>query len=172
MAHKQLNARSHASVGKHPDRPSHPALSSGSVGYVQEPSDSRAGGFSATLRRWLLPPVLSAATAALTVTVMAAVTAARSADPTALIPLLAPVVTAVASLVGGVVAGLCHRERALPSALLYGGILAALLCLAGLGAEPSNATAWLTRLMPLPLHALGGLFTRTRPRKAAHRLHG
>ena len=168
MAHKQINTASHLPVGKHPDHPSHPALSSGRVGYAREPSDSRAGGFSATMWRVLLPPALWAVAVVLAVTAMAAVSAG-SADPAALVPLLAPVATAIASLLGGITAGLCHRRRSVSAALLYGGLLTVILCLVGLTAEQGGAVTWLTRLMPLPLHALGGVITRPRPPKAAHR---
>ena len=167
MAHKQLNHSSHPSVGKRPDHPSHPALGSGGVGEVREPSDHRSGGSSAILRRLALPPAVGIATALAAVTVMTAV-AAKSADPAALIPVLAPVATAAASLAAGITAGLCHRQRAAPSAAVCGVVLAALLCLVGLITGQGSAVTWLTRLMPLPLCALGGFFTRPRRRVAGH----
>lgn len=170
MAHnyKHHPSATHLPVGKHPDRLSHPAHTAGRVGYAEEPPAQLSGGFSAFLRRWLLPPVAAAVTAVAAVTVMAALSA-RGADPAALIPLLAPVATATASLVGGIVAGLCHRHRATAVALLYGGGLTLILCLAGLATGQGIPMAWLTRLIPLPLCGLGGWLVRPRPPKAAHR---
>ena len=167
MTHKQLNAKKTASIGKHPDRPSHPALPSGRVGYDREPSDRSAGGFSATARRFILPPLVTAVTALAAVTVSAAV-AAGTPDPTALIPVLGPVATAVASLAGGITAGLCYRERATAASLVWGGCLAAILCLAGFCAGWGGAAASLTRLMPLPICGMGGFLTGRRKKKAGH----
>ena len=169
MAHndKHRRSKSYLPVGKHPDRPSHPALSAGRGGYAVEPSDSSAGGFSSFRWRWGLPPVVSAVTAAFAVTLMAAL-AVGSEDPTALIRVLAPVATGLASLAGGITAGLCHRRRSVTAALLYGGALSLILCLAGLSAGKGTPMAWLTRVLPLPLYALGGFVTRPRPPKARH----
>ena len=169
MAHnyKQHQSKSHLPVGKHPDRPSHPALSAGRVGYAEEPSDRRAGGFSAFRWRWILPPVVSAVTATFAVTLLSAL-AVGNGDPNALIGILAPVATGIASLAGGITAGLCHRRRSVMTALLYGGAPAVILCLIGLSAGQGTPVAWLTRLLPLPLYVLGGFITRPGTPKARH----
>lgn len=170
MAHKQLNSKAHSSVGKHPDHPSHPARSLGRVGYAEEPSDHSADGFSAPVRRLILPPIVSAVTGVVAVTVITAF-AVGSADPTFWIEGLSPLVTALASLAGGITAGLCHRRRAAASAILYGGILAGILCAIGLLAKTNAPMDWLTRLLPLPICAMGGFLTRPKPPKAGHHPH-
>lgn len=175
MNPKQLTK--HASVGKHPDRLSHPALTAGRIGHAEEPSDQSAGGFSRTLRNLLLPAAVSAATGLVAVTALTAVATSSAPDPSALVPALSAVALALASFAGGLTAGKCHGERAMAGSLISGSLLAALLCLIGLvsggghagtwSAYP-GAVVWLIRLAPLPIHALGGLLTRPRPKKASH----
>ena len=173
MNQKQLT--NHSSVGKHPDRLSHPALSAGRIGHAEEPSDNSAGGFSSTLRSLLLPLAATAVTGLLSVTVMAAA-AGSSPDPTALIPALSVAALALSSLAGGITAGLCRRDRAVASSLISGCLLTALLCLPGLlggtqGADAlfSPTVTWLIRLVPIPVCALGGVLTRPRPHRTTHK---
>ena len=179
----QKKLTNHASVGKHPDRLSHPALAAGRIGHAEEPSDHRSGGFSRTLRNLLLPLAVTAATGLVSVTATTAV-AGRSPDPTALIPALSALSLALASFAGGLTAGLCNRASSLAGSLISGGLLTALLCLIGLlsgGESAGNGgvwsafppiVAWLIRLAPLPIHALGGILTRPRPQKVTHTTGG
>ncbi len=174
MNQKQLT--NHSTVGKHPDRLSHPAITAGRIGHAEEPSDKSAGGFSSTLRSLLLPLAATAATGLMTVTVMTAA-AGSSPDPTALIPALSVAALALSSLAGGITAGLCRRDRAVANSLISGCLLTALLCLMGLlgggdqgaGASFSPTIAWLVRLIPVPVCALGGVLTRPRPQKNTHK---
>ena len=173
MNKKQLTNQS--TVGKHPDRLSHPALSAGRIGHAEEPSDHSADGFSSTLRALLLPLAATAVTGLAAVTAMTAV-AKSGPDPTALIPMLSGAALTLSSLAGGITAGLCRRGRAVASSLISGCLLTALLCLIGLigggsqgaGASLSPAIPWLIRLLPVPISALGGLLTRPRPQKTTH----
>ena len=170
MNRKSLHAPMHAhpSVGKHPDRLSHPALSVGGGGLAEEPSEHTAGGFSFTARGIGIALVSAVAAALLSVTVTAAV-AYRSADPTALIPTLSGVAVAITSLVAGLTAGLCRRGRAVAASLTVGAILSALFCLVGLCTGGGTPLDWAMRLLPLPVCAVCGLLTRARPRQNTHR---
>ena len=169
MNHKITTQSS--TVGKHPDRLSHPALQSGRIGHATEPPDAgsydRAGGFSGLLRGIFLPTAASAAAGLLSVTVLSAA-ATRSPDPTVTLPLLSVAALLIASLAGGVTAGLLRRDRAVSASLLSGGILAGILCLMGGLGGGGSAVSWLIRLMPLPVHGLGGLMTRRRRTKPTH----
>lgn len=160
----------HTSVGKHPDRLAHPALAAPRR-HAEEPSDQSAGGFSAVLRGFLLPPAVVTVAFFVSVTVLTAV-ADRSQDPTALVPGFSAAALAVASLAGGVTAGLCRRTRAVASGLLCGLLLSVLLCTVGLasGGDPDGGMLpWLLRLSPIPVSGLGGLLTRPRKKVPAHR---
>ncbi len=158
-------------VGHRPDRLSHPALAAGRIGHAEEPSDDRsydrADGFSALLRRLLLPMAASAATGLVAVTALTAV-AVGSSDPTTMIPLLSSAALLLSSLAGGITAGLCRRERAVAGSLVSGCLLAAVLCFVGLLGGEGSAVSWLIRLAPIPVHAVGGLLTRQRPAKPTH----
>ena len=160
----------HPSVGKHPDRLAHPALVAGRDRHAEEPSEQRAGGFSAFCRGIIRPMAVAAAAGLAAVTALAGF-AYGNADPTALIPALSAAAVAVASLAGGLTAGLGRRRQALGASLIVGLILSALLCLGGLWAGGGTPLAWLTRLLPLPVCAVSGLLTRARPQKAAHAAH-
>ena len=164
---QQSLLHAHPSVGKHPDRPSHPALAAGRGGHAEEPSDHMAGGFSATWRRILWPCIAVAAGGLLSVTVSAAA-AYGSADPTALIPALSAVSLALTSLSGGLTAGLCYRERAFAASFSVGGILTALLCLIGLFSGGGSPMDWLMRLIPLAVCTVVGFLTRKRPQRVIH----
>lgn len=173
MNHKSITK--HSSVGHHPDRLSHPAPAAGRIGHAAEPSDQKTDGFSHILKPLLLPIAASALTALAAVTLMTAI-AGASPNPGPLIPALSAAALAVASLAGGITAGLCRRDRSIGAALISGSLIAALLCavaLVGEGTTPTSPEAspvipWLLRLSPIPLHALGGLLTRPRPKKASH----
>ena len=164
--HTSLHA--HPSVGKHPDRLSHPALSVGRDGHAEEPSEHIAGGFSFTVRGIGISLLASAVAVLPAITAMTAV-ACRSEDPTALIQPMAEVAVAIASLSGGLTAGLCRRERAVAASLSVGVILTVLLCLLGLRSGVGTPLVWATRLLPLPVCALCGFLTRARPRQNTHR---
>ncbi len=170
MNQRQLTK--HASVGKRPDRLSHPALTAGRAGHAEEPSDTQAGGFSRILRRLLLPLAVTAASGAAIVTAMTAA-ACQSPDPTALITPLAMASLGIASLVGGITAGKCGRDNAVGSSLASGVLLAAILCLISLvgrgdAAGLPTAAAWLLRLSPIPFHLLGGIMARPKKKPASH----
>lgn len=170
MNHKQLTNRS--SVGKHPDRLSHPALSAGRLGHAAEPSDNPAGGFSRVLYKLLLPLAITALTGALFVTALSVV-AYQSPDPTAWILPLSTAALALASLAGGLAAGKCYGERAVSGSLLSGCLFAGLLCLIALlhGNVVNGmpiAVSWLIRLGTVPVYLLGGILTRPKPKIATH----
>ena len=178
MSQKQLNR--HTSAGKHPERLSHPAIASGRIGHAAEPSDPHAGGFFHTLKGLLLPFAVAAATGLGAVTLLT-VAVGNHPDPSGLIPILGAVALTLSSLAGGIAAGLCNRDRAIAGSLVSGGILTALLCAVGLifGGQTAGIwsayppiVAWVIRLVPLPIHALGGVLTRPRPQKASHTAGG
>ena len=186
MNHKLTSNQS--TVGHRPERLSHPALAAGRIGRAEKPSDNRSrdrsqdrscgheGGFSYAARRLLLPLGVSAATGLLSVTALTAA-AAGSPDPTAMLPLLSIAALALSSLAGGIAAGLLRRERAVAGSLVSGCLLAAALCIVGLLAsqrtvqplwEQGSVLAWLIRLIPIPVHGIGGFLTRQRPERPAH----
>lgn len=170
MNQKQLT--DHPSVGKHPDRPSHTAISARGLGHAEEPSDDIEGGFSRILRRLLLPLAVTAVAGLIFVTALT-VAAFNSPDPTALVTPLSAAALALASLVGGITAGKCHGERAVAGSLISGCLLAALLCLLALliGGEAQGmppAVAWLIRLATIPVHMIGGILARPKQKPATH----
>ena len=178
MNHKSIVK--HSSVGNHPDRLSHPAPAAGRIGHAAEPSDPHAGGFFHTLKGLLLPFAVAAATGLGAVTLLT-VAVGNHPDPAAMIPILGTVALTLSSLAGGIAAGLCNRDRAIAGSLVSGGILTALLCAVGLifGGQTAGIwsayppiVAWVIRLVPLPIHALGGVLTRPRPQKASHTAGG
>ena len=167
-----MNQRStthHSSVGKHPDRVPHPALTAGRSGRAEEPSDRQAGGFSRILRKLLLPLAVTVASGAVFVTVLT-IAAYQSPDPTALVTPLSIASLGLASLAGGITAGKCHGEGAIPGSLMSGCTLALILCLVGWigGGESEGLIPWLIRLATVPVHLVGGLMTRPRKKPAGH----
>jgi len=154
---------SHNPVGKHPDRPAHAR-----VRPTEEPSDTQAGGFSSILRSY--PPVLgiTALTALLLVTA-AALGVYRSPDPTAWATPVSASVLAVSALVGGIMAGILNRSSPVSASLVCGGLTAAMLillslCFGGKG----DLLSWGIRISVLPLHLLGGILTRPKPKAPTH----
>ncbi len=170
MNQRQLT--NHSSVGKHPDRLSHPALSAGRLGHAEEPSDDTAGGFSHILRRSLLPLAVTTVAALVFVTALAAA-AYQSPDPTSLVSPLSAAALGLASLAGGITAGKCHGERAVGGSLICGCLFAAILCLiallggGGIHGLPT-AVAWLIRLATIPVHLIGGILTRPKQKPVTH----
>ena len=169
MSQRQLTK--HTSVGKRPDRLSHPALTAGRVGHAEEPSDN-AGGFSRILRRFLMPLGVTAGSGAIAVIAMT-VAACQTPDPTALITPLAAAALGIASIAGGITAGRCSPDNAVGSSLVSGVLLTAILCLIALPGggdtvDLSTAAAWFIRLSPIPFHLLGGIMARPRKKPASH----
>ena len=170
MNQKQLT--NHSSVGKHPDRLPHSALSAGRFGHAEEPSDEIAGGFSRMIRKLLLP-LAAAALAGLIFVTALAVAAFQSHDPTSLVTPLSVVALGLASLVGGMTAGKCYGEGAAAGSLVSGGIFAAVLCLVALlgGGEMNGiptVLAWLIRLATVPVHLIGGIIARPKQKPMTH----
>lgn len=162
----------HPSVGKHPDRPSHPAHESARrLGPAEEPSDTKAGGFSRTLCRWLLPTLLTPLIGLLTALLLT-LALMQTPDPTALLLPASAVALGLTSLIGGILAGKLHGDMAVRGSLVSGVILLAILSLSALvvGGDGglSPLLAWLLRLSVLPLHALGGRISRPRKHSPAH----
>ena len=153
-------------VGRHPDRPARPR-----VRQSEEPSDTQAGGFSSILRSY--PLVLGAtALTALLLTTVAALILHNSPDPTALIPPVSAAVLAVSALIGGVLSGKLNRASpasSVAASLVCGGLTAALLILISLffGGK-GDLLAWGMRIGVLPLHLLGGILTRPKPKAPTH----
>ena len=166
-----MNQRStihHSSVGKHPDRLPHPALTAGRSGRAEEPSDTQAGGFSRALRKLLLPLAVTAISGAVFVTVLTAA-AYQTPDPTALVTPLSMAALGLASLAGGITAGKCNRERTMLGSMVSGCLLAVILCLvAWMGGVSQGMIAWLTRLSTVPIHLVGGFVTRPRKKSVGH----
>ena len=169
MNKRQLT--SHSSVGKHPDRLSHPALSAGRIGHAEEPSEHTAGGFSRILRRLLLTGAVTALAGAVFVTALSMV-AWNSADPTALMRYLSPVALGLTSLVSGITAGKCCSDRPVAGGLVSGCLFAGRLCLIGLlGGDMQGLPiplVWLIRLSTIPVQVMGGIIARPKQRSAAH----
>ena len=166
----QRQRTNHLSVGKHPDRLTHPALSAGRLGHAEEPSDEGiADGFSHTIRRFLLPLAVTVFSGGIFTTALS-VAAWNSADPTAWIPLLSPIVLGLAALAGGITAGKCCKERAVGGSFMSGCLFAAILCLLALlaGKGEQGLASWLIRLATIPVHGIGGFLSRPRKRPAAH----
>ncbi len=159
----------HSSVGKHPDRLPHPALTAGRSGRAEEPSDTQAGGFSRILRKLFLPFAVTTVSGVVFVTALT-LAAYQTPDPTALISPLSMAALGLASLAGGITAGKCNRERAMLSSFVSGCTLAAILCLIAWigGGESRETIPWLIRLSAIPLHLLGGFMTRPRKKPAGH----
>ncbi len=174
MSQRQLTAHksAHASVGKHPDRLPHAALPAGRRGQAEEPSDRPAGGFSRILRGLLVPMAVTAVSGVVCITALTAA-AYRSPDPSALVLPLTAAALGLSSLAGGIAAGKCGGEGAVGRSLVSGCLLAAVLCLCALLRNGGvmglpTAAAWMIRLSVIPLHLLGGLFTRPRKKPASH----
>ena len=166
-----MNQRStthHSSVGKHPDRLPRPALTAGRSGRAEEPSDTQAGGFSSILRSYPVTLGITVLTALLLITASALILY-NSPDPTALIPPMSAAVLAVAALIGGITAGKLNPSTPVPASLICGGLTAALLTLVALfvGGEGDLLT-WGIRIGILPLHLLGGILTRPKPKLPTH----
>lgn len=150
-------------VGRHPDRPA-PTR----VRQSEEPSDTQAGGFSSILRSY---PIVLGATAltALLLTTVAALILHNSPDPTALIPPVSAALLAVSSLIGGMVSGKLNRVTPVSESLICGGLTAALLILISLFFEgKGDLLSWGMRIGVLPLHLLGGILTRPKPKAPTH----
>ena len=165
----QKQKTNHATVGKRPDSLSHPALAAGRIGHAEEPPDRSEGGFSSVLRAILAPVAAAVATALLSVTALAAL-AGNTPDPASLVPWLSAAALALSSLAGGITAGLCKRESAVLRGLLWGVLLSALLYVVGFAAgDIGGAAECLLRIIPIPVSALGGVLTRPRRSRPAHR---
>lgn len=150
-------------VGRHPDRPA-PTR----VRPSEEPSDMRAGGFSSILRSY---PIVLGGTAltALLLTTVAALILYNSPDPTSLISPASAAVLAVSALVGGMISGKVNKESSVVASLVCGGLTAALLILISLFfAGKGDLLAWGMRIGILPLHLLGGILTRPKPKAPTH----
>ncbi len=150
-------------VGRHPDRPA-PTR----VRPSEEPSDIKAGGFSSILQSY--PVVLGiTALAALLLTTVAALILYNSPDPTSLIFPASAAVLAVSSLIGGMVSGKLNRVTPVSASLVCGGITAALLILVSLFFDgKGDLLAWGMRMSVFPLHLLGGILTRPKPKAPTH----
>lgn len=150
-------------VGRHPDRPT-PTR----VRPSEEPSDIKAGGFSSILQSY---PVVLGITAliALLLTTVGALILRSSPDPTALISPVSAAVLAVSSLIGGMVSGKLNRVTPVSESLICGGLTAALLILVSLFFDgKGDLLAWGMRVSVLPLHLLGGILTRPKPKAPTH----
>ncbi len=147
------------SVGRHPDRPARR-----SVRPSEEPSDTQAGGFSSILRGYPIVLGITALTALLLVTV-AALILYNSPDPTALIFPVSAAALAVSALIGGIAAGKLNPSCSVSASLVCGGLTAALLILLSLcfGGD-GDLLSWGLRIGVLPLHLLGGILTRPKPK--------
>lgn len=157
----------HPSVGKHPDRPTR-APSRGNARQTEEPSDDTAGGFSAILRGYPITLAVTVLSGAIFITA-AAFAAYHSPDPTALTTPLSAVALALAALTGGMTAGKLNPTCPLGASLLCGGLTAILLTLLSLVMEGAGGLIpWLMRLGMIPLHLLGGIFTRPRRKAPTH----
>ena len=150
-------------VGRHPDRPA-PTR----VRPSEEPSDTKAGGFSSILQSY---PVVLGITAliALLLTTVAALILYNSPDPTSLIFPVSAAVLAVSSLIGGMVSGKLNRVTPVSASLVCGGLTAALLILISLFFDgKGDLLAWGMRMSVLPLHLLGGILSRPKPKAPSH----
>ena len=150
-------------VGRHPDRPAPTRVRPN-----EEPSDTKAGGFSSILQSY--PVVLGiTALAALLLTTVTAFILHNSPDPTALIPPVSAAVLAVSSLIGGMVSGKLNRAQPVSASLVCGGLTAVLLILISLFFEgKGDLLAWGMRMSVIPLHLLGGILTRPKPQAPTH----
>lgn len=151
------------SVGRHPDRPARPR-----VRQSEEPSDEAAGGFSSILRGY--PPVLGiTALSALLLITAAALILFHSPDPTALLSPVSAAVSAASALIGGIMAGKLNKTCPVAASLTCGGLTAALWILVALvfGGE-GDLLSWVMRIGVLPLHLLGGILTRPKPKAPTH----
>ncbi len=150
-------------VGRHPDRPA-PTR----VRPSEEPSDTKAGGFSSILQSY---PVVLGITAliALLLTTVAALILYNSPDPTSLIFSASAAVLAVSSLMSGIIAGKMNKESPVAASLVCGGLTAVLLILIALffGGK-GDLLSWGMRIGILPLHLLGGILTRPKPKAPTH----
>ena len=150
-------------VGRHPDRPT-PTR----VRPSEEPSDTKAGGFSSILQSY---PIVLGATAliALLLTTVGALILRSSPDPTALISPVSAAVLAVSSLMSGIIAGTMNKESPVAASLVCGGLTAVLMILISLffGGK-GDLLAWGMRMIVLPLHLLGALLTRSKPQAPSH----
>ena len=150
-------------VGRHPDRPA-PTR----VRPSEEPSDTKAGGFSSILQSY---PVVFGGTAliALLLTTVAALILYNSPDPTSLISPVSAAVLAVSSLIGGMVSGKLNRAQPVSASLVCGGLTAVLLILIALffGGK-GDLLSWGMRIGVLPLHLPGGILTRPKPHAPTH----
>ena len=150
-------------VGRHPDRPA-PTR----VRPSEEPSDTKAGGFSSILQSY---PVVLGGTAliALMLTTVAALILYNSPDPTSLIFPASAAVLAVSSLMSGIIAGKMNKESPVAASLVCGGLTAVLLILIALffGGK-GDLLSWGMRIGILPLHLLGGILTRPKPKAPTH----
>ena len=150
-------------VGRHPDRPA-PTR----VRPSEEPSDIKAGGFLSILQSY--PVVLGiTALAALLLTTVAALILRGSPDPTALISPVSAAVLAVSALISGMVSGKMNKESPVAASLVCGGLTAVLMILISLffGGK-GDLLAWGMRMIVLPLHLLGGILTRPKPKAPTH----
>lgn len=150
-------------VGRHPDRPT-PTR----VRPSEEPSDTKAGGFLSILQSY---PVVLGITAliALLLTTVGALILCSSPDPTALISPVSAAVLAVSSLMSGIIAGKMNKESPVAASLVCGGLTAALLILVSLFFDgKGDLLAWGMRMSVLPLHLLGGILTRPKPKAPTH----
>ena len=150
-------------VGRHPDRPA-PTR----VRPSEEPSDTKAGGFSSILQSY---PVVFGGTAliALLLTTVAALILYNSPDPTSLIFPVSAAVLAVSSLMSGIIAGKMNKESPVAASLVCGGLTAALLILVSLFFDgKGDLLAWGMRMSVLPLHLLGSILTRPKPKAPTH----
>ncbi len=159
--HSQRTPRT--SVGRRPDRPAHLRPRQN-----EEPPDAQAGGFSSILRTYPITLGITALSALLLVTA-AAFAVYKTPDPTALIPPVSAVVTGITALVGGIMAGKLNPSCPVAASLVCGGITAALLILLPLcfGGD-RDLLSTVTRIGVLPLHLLGGILTRPKPKAPAH----
>ena len=150
-------------VGRHPDRPA-PTR----VRPSEEPSDTKAGGFSSILQSY---PIVLGATAliALLLTTVGALILRSSPDPTALISPVSAAVLAVSALISGMVSGKMNKESPVAASLVCGGLTAVLMILISLffGGK-GDLLAWGMRMIVLPLHLLGGILTRPKPKAPTH----
>jgi putative membrane protein (TIGR04086 family) len=131
MSMNPKSANHHLPVGNRPDRLSHPTLSVGRSGHVEEPSDTQAGGFSSIMKGYSLVFAAFALSVLLFITV-AAFAAYQSPDPTPLIRPVAAAILAVSALIGGIVAGKRNPACPVVAGLICGGLTTALLILLSL----------------------------------------
>ncbi len=143
------------------------------VGQTDKPSpafDANAPDGFSSAEIWRRLPLSVALTLLLIggLITIGALVALRAPDPVALTVPLSWGAVGLASLIGGVLAGRRCPDRPVAAALLCGGGVVLLLTVPGFFLGGNQPSAWLLRVCILPLHLVGALLSRPRPKPAAH----